>query len=52
VVLIVESICGQDFTYAREVEEDWAKELVKLEQKKRYMRQQVAAGGQLKISPT
>jgi hypothetical protein len=27
---MVESICGQGFVYAREVEEDWAKELVKL----------------------
>jgi hypothetical protein len=26
VVLMVESICGQDFAYARELEEDWAKE--------------------------
>jgi hypothetical protein len=33
VVLMVESICGQDFAYAREVEEDWAKYLVKLGQK-------------------
>jgi hypothetical protein len=27
---MVESICGQGFAYAREVEEDWTKELVKL----------------------
>jgi hypothetical protein len=27
---MVESICGQGFAYAHEVEEDWAKELVKL----------------------
>jgi hypothetical protein len=27
---MVESICGQGFAYARELEEDWAKELVKL----------------------
>jgi hypothetical protein len=27
---MVESICGQSFAYAREVEEDWTKELVKL----------------------
>jgi hypothetical protein len=33
VVLMVESICGQGFAYAREVEEDWAKYLVKLGQK-------------------
>jgi hypothetical protein len=32
-VLMVESICGQGFAYAREVKEDWAKHLVKLEQK-------------------
>jgi hypothetical protein len=30
VVLMVESICGQGFAYTHEVEEDWAKELVKL----------------------
>jgi hypothetical protein len=30
---MVESICGQGFTYMREVEEDWAKYLVKLGQK-------------------
>jgi hypothetical protein len=47
---MLESICGQDFAYAHEVEEDWAKELVKLEQKKMYRRQQAAAGGRLKIS--
>jgi hypothetical protein len=29
---MVENICGQGFVYAREVEEDWAKELVKLGQ--------------------
>jgi hypothetical protein len=28
---MVESICGQGFTYAREVEEDRQKKLVKLE---------------------
>jgi hypothetical protein len=28
VVLMVESICGQGFAYTREVEKDWAKELV------------------------
>jgi hypothetical protein len=33
VVLMVESICGQGFAYAREVEEDRLKKLVKLEQK-------------------
>jgi hypothetical protein len=33
VVLMVESICGQGFAYTCEVEEDWAKELVKLGQK-------------------
>jgi hypothetical protein len=27
---MVESIYGQSFAYAREVEEDWTKELVKL----------------------
>jgi hypothetical protein len=27
---MVESICGQGFAYVREVEEDWAKHLVKL----------------------
>jgi hypothetical protein len=27
---MVESICGQGFTYMHEVEEDWAKELIKL----------------------
>jgi hypothetical protein len=30
---MVESICGQDFAYARKVEEERAKDLVKLEQK-------------------
>jgi hypothetical protein len=30
---MVESICGQGFAYTHEVEEDWAKELVKLGQK-------------------
>jgi hypothetical protein len=33
VVLMVESICGQSFAYAREVEEKTNKDLVKLEQK-------------------
>jgi hypothetical protein len=32
-VLMVESICGQGFAYTHEVEEDWAKELVKLGKK-------------------
>jgi hypothetical protein len=32
-VLMVESICGKGFAYTHEVEEDWAKELVKLGQK-------------------
>jgi hypothetical protein len=36
-MLMVESICGQGFAYAREVEEDWAKYLVKLGQKKYYI---------------
>jgi hypothetical protein len=36
VVLIVESIYGQGFTYAREVEEDLAKELVKTRAKRSY----------------
>jgi hypothetical protein len=31
-MLMVESICGQDFAYAREVEEERAKQLAKLEQ--------------------
>jgi hypothetical protein len=31
VMLMVESICGQGFAYARELEEESAKELVKLE---------------------
>jgi hypothetical protein len=30
---MVESICGQGFAYMHEVEEDWAKYLVKLGQK-------------------
>jgi hypothetical protein len=30
-VLMVESICGQNFAYARNLEEDWQKKLVKLE---------------------
>jgi hypothetical protein len=38
-VLMVESICGQGFAYAREVEEDRAKELVKLGQKELQGRQ-------------
>jgi hypothetical protein len=42
VVLIVESICGQGFAYAREVEEDRLKKLVKLE-KKRLQRATAAA---------
>jgi hypothetical protein len=29
---MVESICGQGFAYAREVEDDWTKYLVKLGQ--------------------
>jgi hypothetical protein len=33
VVLMVESICGQGFAYMCEVEEDWAKYLIKLGQK-------------------
>jgi hypothetical protein len=33
VVFMVESIYGQGFAYAREVEEDWTNELVKLRQK-------------------
>jgi hypothetical protein len=31
VALMVESLCGQSFAYTREVEEYWAKELVKLD---------------------
>jgi hypothetical protein len=42
VVLMVESICGQGFAYAREVEEDRLKKLVKLE-KKRLQRATAAA---------
>jgi hypothetical protein len=34
VVLMVKSIYGQSFAYAREVEEDWTKYLVKLGQEK------------------
>jgi hypothetical protein len=30
VVLMVENICGQGFTYTHDVEEDWTKYLVKL----------------------
>jgi hypothetical protein len=30
---MVEGICGQGFAYAREVEEDWKKKLVKTRQK-------------------
>jgi hypothetical protein len=33
VVLMVESICGQGFTYTREVEEETSKDVVKLDQK-------------------
>jgi hypothetical protein len=33
VVLMVESICGQGFAYAREVEEELTKELVKLDKR-------------------
>jgi hypothetical protein len=36
---MVESICGQGFAYAHEVEEDWAKELVKLGQQATEKRQ-------------
>jgi hypothetical protein len=32
-VLMVESICGHGFAYARELEEERLKKLVKLEQK-------------------
>jgi hypothetical protein len=39
---MVESICGQGFAYAREVEEDRLKKLVKLE-KKRLQRATAAA---------
>jgi hypothetical protein len=39
---MVESICGQGFAYAREVEEDRLKKLVKLE-KKRLQRATTAA---------
>jgi hypothetical protein len=31
---MVDSICGQSFAYAREVEEDWAKKLVKTRAKR------------------
>jgi hypothetical protein len=40
VVLMVESICGQGFAYAREIEEDRQKKLVKLEQKELQKKQQ------------
>jgi hypothetical protein len=36
---MVESICGQGFADAHEVEEDWAKELVKLGQQATEKRQ-------------
>jgi hypothetical protein len=38
VVLMVESICRQGFAYAHNVEEDWAKHLVKLGLEKDYRR--------------
>jgi hypothetical protein len=38
-VLMVESICGQGFAYAREVEEDRQKKLVKTETKRSYKEQ-------------
>jgi hypothetical protein len=37
VVLMVERICGQGFAYAREMEEERLKKLVKLEQKRSYI---------------
>jgi hypothetical protein len=45
VVLMVESICGQGLAYARETEEDWAKELVKLGLEKTTIGQQRGSGG-------
>jgi hypothetical protein len=36
VVLMVESICGQGFAYARELEEEISKDLVKLELEETY----------------
>jgi hypothetical protein len=49
-VLMVESICGQGFAYAHEVEEDWAKELVKLGLEATGKRDTATAADQ--ISPT
>jgi hypothetical protein len=42
VVLMVESICRQDFAYAREVEKDWQKKLVKTKAT-RYQREAAVA---------
>jgi hypothetical protein len=50
VVLMVESICGQGFAYVREVKEDWAKHLVKLEQKD-YRKQSSMAQEKKRIHP-
>jgi hypothetical protein len=49
VVFMVESICGQDFTYTREVEEDRQKKLVKTRAKG--YRGQVAAAEQIRSKP-
>jgi hypothetical protein len=40
---MMESICAQGFTYVREVEEDWAKYLVKLGQRKATEKTKMAA---------
>jgi hypothetical protein len=42
---MVESICGQDFAYVHDVEEDWAKYLVKLGLEKDYRRDNRQRGG-------
>jgi hypothetical protein len=47
---MMESICGQGFAYAYEVEEDRQKGLVKLGQKS-YRRDNIRDGDQSKISP-
>jgi hypothetical protein len=50
VVLMIDSICEQDFAYAREVEEDWAKDLVKLEQENTTYETTGGGGGWTKFS--
>jgi hypothetical protein len=47
---MVESICGQGFVYAREVEEEIGKITSQTRVKKSYRRQHMAAGRSIKIA--